>query len=33
MVDNVNIDDAVDLVVDALYDVIERSEEVGDAGE
>jgi len=33
VVNNVNIDNTVDLVVDALYDVIERSEEVGDAGE
>lgn len=33
VVDNHNIDDTVDLVVDALYDVIDDSKEVGDAGE
>jgi 2-phosphoglycerate kinase len=31
VVDNVNIDDTVGVVVDALYDVIERSEERGSA--
>ncbi|MBN1630530.1 MAG: zeta toxin family protein [Thermoleophilia bacterium] len=33
VVNNLNIDDTVDLVVDALYDVIDRSEEGGHAGE
>jgi 2-phosphoglycerate kinase len=33
VVDNVNIDDTVGMVVDALYDVIEKSEEGADAGE
>jgi 2-phosphoglycerate kinase len=33
VVDNVNIDQTVGLVVDALYDVIERSEESGCVGE
>jgi len=33
VVDNVNIDDTVGLVVDALYDVIEGSEESDSAGE
>jgi 2-phosphoglycerate kinase len=32
VVDNVNIDDTVGMVVDALYDVIEKSEEAGSAG-
>jgi 2-phosphoglycerate kinase len=32
VVDNVNIDDTVGLVVDALHDVIEQSEGAGDAG-
>ena len=32
MVDNVNIDDTVGMVVDALYDVIEQSEERGSGG-
>ena len=33
VVDNVNIDDTVGMVVDALYDVIEQSEEGDGAGE
>jgi len=33
VVDNVNIDDTLGLVVDALYDVIEQSEGSVDAGE
>lgn len=33
VVDNVNIDDTVGMVVDALYDVIERSEESGSVRE
>lgn len=33
VVNNVNIDDTVDMVVDALYDAMEQSEEVGNAGE
>lgn len=33
VVNNLNIDDTVDMVVDALYEVIESSEVSGDAGE
>jgi 2-phosphoglycerate kinase len=33
VVNNVNIDDTVDTVVDALYDAVEKSQEVGNAGE